>query len=80
MAVCSILLIGGYGSLLVHTPSDLPPTQVHVVLSEVESEPHVNCDDEVDSSDDAVDYEDEDLSDTDPEDEWNTSDLPLSKV
>ena len=40
----------------------------------------MNCDDEVDSSDDAVDYEDEDLSDTDPEDEWNSSDLPLSKV
>ena len=31
----------------------------------------MECDDEVDSSDDAVDYEDEDLSDTDPEDEWN---------
>ena len=54
--------------------------QVHVVLSEVESEPHVNTDNEVDSSDDAVDYEDEDLSDTDPEDEWNTSYLPLSKM
>ena len=46
-------------------------TQVHVVLSDVTSEPHVECDDEVDSSDDAVDYEDEDLSDTDSEDEWN---------
>ena len=54
-------------------------TQVHVVLSEVESEPHVNCDDEVYLSDDA-ENEEEDLSDTDPEDEWNTSDLPLSKV
>ena len=31
----------------------------------------MECDDEVDSSDDAVDYEDEDLSDTDSEDEWN---------
>ena len=39
----------------------------------------MNCDDEVDLSDDA-ENEEENLSDTDPEDEWNTSDLPLSKV
>ena len=48
-------------------------TQVHVVLSDVTSEPHVECDDEVDSRDDADDDEDEDLSDTDPEDESNSS-------
>ena len=36
-------------------------TQVHVILSKVEGEPHVDYDDE---------DEDEDLSDTDPEDEW----------
>ena len=48
-------------------------TQVHVVLSDVTSEPHVECDDEVDLSDDADDDEDEDLSDTDPEDESNSS-------
>ena len=48
-------------------------TQVHVVLSDVTSKPHVECDDEVDSSDDADDDEDEDLSDTDPEDESNSS-------
>ena len=52
-------------------------TQVHVVLLEVESEPLVDNDDKVDSSDD---YDDEDLSDTDPEDEWRTSFLPLGKV
>ena len=40
-------------------------TQVHVVLSEIESEPLVNYDDETESSE--YGYE-EDLSDTDPED------------
>ena len=50
-------------------------TQVHVVLLEIESEPLVDDDDEVDSSDDY-----EDFLDTDPEDEWSTSDLPLGKV
>ena len=50
-------------------------TQVHVVLLEIEGEPLVDYDDKVDSSDDY-----EDFLDTDPEDEWSTSDLPLGKV
>ena len=54
-------------------------TQVHVVFSEVESESRVHCVDETELSDDA-ENEEEDLSDTEPEDEWNTSDLPLSKI
>ena len=38
----------------------------------------MNCDDEVYLSDDAEN--EEDLSDTDPEDDWNTSDLPFDKI
>ena len=39
----------------------------------------MHCVDETELSDDA-ENEEEDLSDTEPEDEWNTSDLPLSKI
>ena len=55
----------------------LTPSQVHVVLSEVSSETDgmkVGCESDSDDEEEEIEVrgEEEDLSDTDPEDEWNT--------